>query len=144
MTVEVLLDDATIVAAGAHSKWASRRKIDLAELIDEPWVLAGPASWSRTISEEIFRAGGISRPEPMVTTDSVILRARLIAVGPYLGMFMTSVLRRLITDSHAVTALPVDSHAKRVFDVDRHTEEPDSEPDRGALSWLCPRGCSFA
>jgi DNA-binding transcriptional LysR family regulator len=111
LTVEALFDDATIVVAAAHSKWASRCKIDLAELIDEPWALAGPASWNRTISEEMFRAAGISRPEPMVTTDSVVLRARLIAAGPYLGMFMTSVLRRLIADSYAVTALPVDLQA---------------------------------
>jgi len=31
-----LYDDAPIVTAWAHSKWARRRKIDLAELIDEP------------------------------------------------------------------------------------------------------------
>lgn len=41
LKIEMLYDDAVIVAAGAHSKWARRRKIDLAELIDEPWVLAG-------------------------------------------------------------------------------------------------------
>jgi DNA-binding transcriptional LysR family regulator len=111
LTVEALFDDATIVVAGARSKWASRRKIDLAELIDEPWALAARASWNRTISEEMFQAAGISRPEPMVTTDSVVLRARLIATGPYLGMFMSSVLRRLIADGYALTALPVDLHA---------------------------------
>src|SRR5262249_49950174 len=95
----------------AQSKWARHRKIDLAELIDEPWVLAGPSSWNRMESEEIFRVAGISRPEPMVTTDSVILRARLIAAGPYLAMFMTSVLRRLLADHYGVTALPVDLRA---------------------------------
>src|SRR5215471_3728821 len=36
LTVEILYDDAHIVAAWVHSKWARRRKIDLAELIDEP------------------------------------------------------------------------------------------------------------
>src|SRR5215475_14282599 len=83
------------------------RKIDLAELVDEPWVLAGPTSWRRTLAEEIFRARGLSRPKPMVTTDSIILRARLVASGPYLGLFATSVLRRLIADNYAIAALPV-------------------------------------
>ena len=44
----------------------------------------------------------------MVTTDSIILRARLVAGGPYLSIFSTSVLRRLIADNYPITALPVD------------------------------------
>jgi DNA-binding transcriptional LysR family regulator len=41
LTVEILYEDAMIVAASAHSKWARRRKVDLAELIDEPWIFCG-------------------------------------------------------------------------------------------------------
>jgi DNA-binding transcriptional LysR family regulator len=108
LKVEVLYDDTMIVAAGARSKWARRRKIELAELIDEPWILAGPASWTRTTSEEMFRARGLSRPKPTMAADSIILRARLVAGGPYLAMFATSVLRRLIADNYAIAALPVD------------------------------------
>jgi DNA-binding transcriptional LysR family regulator len=111
LKVEILFDDAPIVVAGAHSKWAHRRKIGLVELIGEPWILTGPTAWSRPLGEEIFRAAGLSRPEPMVTTDSIIPRARLIAAGPYLGMFMTSVLRQLIADNYALAALPVDLNA---------------------------------
>ncbi len=44
----------------------------------------------------------------MVTTDSIILRARLVAGGPYLSIFSTSVLRRLVADNYPITALPVD------------------------------------
>ncbi len=36
LTVEVLYDDARTVTAWTHSKWARRRKINLAELIDDP------------------------------------------------------------------------------------------------------------
>ena len=111
LTVDILYDDAVIVTASAHSKWARRRKIDLAGLIDEPWILAGPASWSRPLSEEIFRAAGLSRPNPRIASNSIILRARLIAGSPYLGMLLTSVLRRLIADNYALTALPVDLRA---------------------------------
>jgi len=111
LTAEILYDDATIVAAAAQSKWARRRKIDLAELIDEPWILTGPTAWGRPLGEGIFRAAGLSRPNPRIATDSIILRARLIAGSPYLGMFAGSVLRRLIADNYALTALPVDLHA---------------------------------
>jgi DNA-binding transcriptional LysR family regulator len=85
-------------------------KIDLADLIGEPWILVGPTSWGRTRGEEIFRAQGLTRPKPIITTDSIILRARLVASGPYLGMFATSVLRRLIADHYTLTPLPVDLH----------------------------------
>jgi DNA-binding transcriptional LysR family regulator len=114
LKVELLSRDTIIVAAGAHSKWARRRKIDLAQLIDEPWVFVGPTSWNRTLGAELFRAAGVSVPKPMVTTDSIILKARLIAAGPYLGMFNASALRRLIADSYAITSLPVDLRANAV------------------------------
>jgi DNA-binding transcriptional LysR family regulator len=108
LKVEILSGDTIIVAAGAHSKWARRRKIDLAELINEPWTLPGPTSWNYTLSDEMFRARGLSRPKPMVATDSIILRARLVAGGPYLTLFAPSVLRRLIADNYAIRALRVD------------------------------------
>jgi DNA-binding transcriptional LysR family regulator len=114
LKVEIISDDKIIVAAGTHSKWARRRKINLAELSDEPWVLTGPTSWNRTLGEELFRAGGLSMPKPMVTTDSIILKARLVAAGPYLGLFNASALRRLIADNYAITALPVDLRANAV------------------------------
>src|SRR5258708_5113067 len=101
LTVEALYDDATIVAASAHSKWEGRRKIDLAELIDEPWILSGPTTWSGPLVEEICRAAGLSPPNPRIATSSIILRARLIAGSPYLGMFLTSVLRRLRACNYA-------------------------------------------
>src|SRR5262245_20212473 len=83
LKVEVLFADEIMVVAGAHSKWARRRKIDLAELIDEPWVFGGPTSWNRTqADEEGFRARGLSMPKPKVATDSIVLRARLVAGGP--------------------------------------------------------------
>ena len=111
LTMEILYDDAMIVAAAAHSKWARRRKIALAELIDEPWILTGPTAWSRMMSEKMFGAAGLSRPNPKIATNSIMLRARLIAGSPYLGLFLTSVLRQLIADNYALTALRVDLHA---------------------------------
>src|SRR5262249_48452035 len=107
-------DDAQIVAAWAHSKWARRRKIELAELIDELWVLVGPTSWTRPVAEEMFAAAGLSRPNPRIATNSIILRARLIVGSPYLGIFLPSVLRRLIADNYALAALPVDLQANAI------------------------------
>jgi DNA-binding transcriptional LysR family regulator len=111
LTTEILYDDKVIVAASARSKWARRRKIDLAELIDEPWILSGPTALTRPFIERIFEAAGLSHPNPRIATGSIILRARLIAGSPYLGIFLTSVLQRLIADNYALTVLPVDLRA---------------------------------
>jgi DNA-binding transcriptional LysR family regulator len=46
LNVEMLFDDELVVVVGAQSRWARRRKIDLAELADEPWILAVPGSWN--------------------------------------------------------------------------------------------------
>jgi DNA-binding transcriptional LysR family regulator len=110
--VEFLFDEKLVVAAGEHTKWARRRKIDLAELIDEPWALGGPGTWHRALCEEIFHARGLSVPKLSVATMSITLRGRLVAGGPYLTTFLPSVLRQLITDHYDVTALPVDLPAR--------------------------------
>src|SRR3954452_9622107 len=52
MNVEVLFHDHLVVAAGRHSRWARRRKIELAELIDEPWVLGPPGLWNHVGTTE--------------------------------------------------------------------------------------------
>jgi DNA-binding transcriptional LysR family regulator len=44
LNLEVLFDDNLVVAAGKQNQLACRRKIDLAELVDEPWILTPPDS----------------------------------------------------------------------------------------------------
>src|SRR5258708_18320455 len=108
LNMETLFDDTLVVAAGARSRWARRRKIDLAELIDEPWIFGALDTWQRALVEEMFRAQGLSAPRPRITTVSIVLRARLLAAGPFLTTFLTSVVRRMRADHYAVTTLPVD------------------------------------
>jgi DNA-binding transcriptional LysR family regulator len=115
LNVESLFDEAAVVAAGAHTKWARRRKIELAELIDEPWAFGGPGTWHRALVEELFRARGLSAPKPSIATVSISFRARLLASGPYLSTFLPSVLRQLIADNYAVAALSVDDLPAKPF-----------------------------
>jgi DNA-binding transcriptional LysR family regulator len=112
LNVELLFDDTAVVAAGADSHWARRRKIDLAELIDEPWIFGARDTWHRAMVEDIFRERGLSLPKSSVTAMSIVLRARLLAAGPYLTIFVNSVVRRLIADHYAVKVLPVDLPAR--------------------------------
>jgi DNA-binding transcriptional LysR family regulator len=126
--VESLLDDATVVAAGVDSRWARRRKIDLAELTDEPWTFGAPDTRNGRQVEEFFRAQGLDMPKPRIAAISITLRARLVAAGPFLSMFLTSVLRQLIADHYAVTPLPVDLPANhnpvRIITLKNRTLSP--------------------
>jgi DNA-binding transcriptional LysR family regulator len=111
LSVEVLFDDHSVVAAGSQSKWACRRKIDLAELADEPWVLAPPEGWNSTIVAEAFRARGLAMPKVYLTTYSISLRAKLLATGPFISVLPNSVFW-LANDEHPLRILPVDLPAR--------------------------------
>jgi DNA-binding transcriptional LysR family regulator len=128
LNLELLFADTVVVAAGADSRWARRRKIDLAELIDEPWILGAPDTWHHAWTEEIFRAQGLSVPRPSVTTVSIVLRARLLAAGPYLTTFPAPVVRRMMADHYAVRALPIDmpasSYSARIVTLKNRTLSP--------------------
>jgi DNA-binding transcriptional LysR family regulator len=36
---ERIFDDSVVIAAGANNPWTRRRKIELAELVNEPWLM---------------------------------------------------------------------------------------------------------
>jgi DNA-binding transcriptional LysR family regulator len=105
--VEVLFDDELVLAAGAQNRWAHRRKLGLAELVNEPWILTPPNTWCSMILTEAFRARGLNMPKACLTTLSVPLRANLLETGPYITAFPNSVLR-LDADRFSLNVLPVD------------------------------------
>jgi DNA-binding transcriptional LysR family regulator len=96
-----------VVVAGMHSRWASRREVDLAELVDEPWVLSPPNTWGYARVAEAFRARGLETPKPRLTTFMMDLRARLPARGRFIAAIPKSSMR-LIGDRPALKILPVD------------------------------------
>jgi DNA-binding transcriptional LysR family regulator len=107
LNVEVLFHDELAIAAGLHTRWAKRPKIDLAELAGEPWILSPPKAWGDSLIAEAFRARGVDAPKICMTTFSVHLRANLLASGPFIAAFPKSVLR-LNAQRFALKQLPVD------------------------------------
>ena len=91
--VEPLFDEPFVSVAGNHSRWARRREIGLAELVDEPWVLPPYDSAGGTLIAEIFRINKLEPPTPALTTLSIQLTATLVATGRYVGMMPRSVGR---------------------------------------------------
>ena len=74
INAEVLFDDELIIAVGSNAHWASRPKIDLAELLEEPWILPPSGTWYHEFVTRLFRARGLEMPKPSVTTHSIALR----------------------------------------------------------------------
>ena len=106
LDVEVLFDDAQHVVAGARSRWAQRRKIELRELINEPWILPKPNGSAGTLIAATFAASGLQLPRPEVTCGSFPMMNALLARGPMLAFWPISVLR-LGTRNFSVNVLPV-------------------------------------
>jgi len=105
---EVLFNDRMVLTTGTHTRWARRRTIDLAELVDEPWILPTPDTWNYACLQEAFRLRGLPLPKASVVTLSLQLRARLIANGPYIVPFQNFSLQLLDPDRCAVKILPID------------------------------------
>src|SRR6516164_5720030 len=52
INIDTLFDDRLFVVASTESRWARRRKIALAELANEPWILAPPNNLVRVLFVE--------------------------------------------------------------------------------------------
>ena len=91
--VEVLFDDHVCVVAGPGSRWLGHRKLALAELIDENWLLAPVDNEAGSPVYEIFRESGLKVPRARVLSYSFNVRQSLLATGRFLAIIPASVLR---------------------------------------------------
>ena len=107
LNVEVLFEDQLVVAAGAQSRWAHRRKVDIADLADEPWILSGPNRWNHRVVAEAFRMRGASMPKVCLKTLSVHLRSNLLTGGEFITTFPNSVVD-FYARRFGLKVLPVD------------------------------------
>jgi len=106
LNVEIQFDDETVIAAGANSRWARRRKIALSELVDESWVVPPRESLPTILLEEVFQASNLPVPKIRVATFSVQLRTYLLTTSDFLTAIPRSMLR-LNACCAGLKALPV-------------------------------------
>jgi DNA-binding transcriptional LysR family regulator len=103
LNVEYLFDDPLVVATGMRSEWARRRKVDLAELVGEAWMLSPPGTWTYSYVAEAFQAQGLPMPQVTLATFSMHIRAHFLSTGRYL-----TAIPRSLADRYALKTLPVD------------------------------------
>jgi DNA-binding transcriptional LysR family regulator len=91
--VDILFHDQLVIAAGTHNPWSRRRKIDLVELVDEPWILADTNSWNYRTLADAFSASGSPPPKPGLMAFSITLGSYLLANGPHIRALPRSALQ---------------------------------------------------
>jgi DNA-binding transcriptional LysR family regulator len=89
---EALFCEQLFVVAGSRSRWVGRRRIGLADLIDEPWIQSRQEIAPGGPVLEAFRALGLEVPRAVVFSDSLNLRYGLLATGRFLTMIPGSAL----------------------------------------------------
>jgi DNA-binding transcriptional LysR family regulator len=105
---EILYRDPMVVVAPVQSKWARRRKVALADLIDEKWILYPTNQTPGIFIEQAFREKGLSFPQATVLSYSLQLRDMLMMTGNYLSIVAASAVPVLNFKRDTVKILPID------------------------------------
>lgn len=107
MSVEILYHDTVAIVAGVQNPWTRRRKVELADLVNEPWTLPPHDSVLGSIVLEAFRAGGLEPPRTTVATLSLSMRNSLLATGRFLSAH-PSFAQKFSRNYPAIRALPIE------------------------------------
>jgi DNA-binding transcriptional LysR family regulator len=84
-SIETLFHDPLVVLTGANNPLTRRRKIALAELIDQRWVLPLD-SFMWPLVEKSFRAAALEPPRLTIGATTFSMRNQLLATGRYLSV----------------------------------------------------------
>jgi DNA-binding transcriptional LysR family regulator len=107
MTVESLFDDDIVAVAAEQNPWTRRRRIELAELVNEPWTLPPRDTGIGAFAVDAFRARGLKPPQATVVTYSMHMCHKLLATGRFLTMLSGYTL--MLPRKHPwLKALPVE------------------------------------
>ena len=87
LEVEVLYDDRSVIVSGSSNRWARRGKIELEELLEEPWLLPGEGFFLT----EAFQSQSFGVPKFGVTSYSVYQR---IAIAHHRSFYWNAVWLR--------------------------------------------------
>jgi DNA-binding transcriptional LysR family regulator len=90
---EFLFEDSYSIVVGAQHPWARRRNIELADLMDQQWVLPSPNNSTGAVATEAFRKIGRGYPPKTVVVDLFAVRISLLLTGPFVSIFPASVLK---------------------------------------------------
>jgi DNA-binding transcriptional LysR family regulator len=82
---ERLFDDHLVFIAGRAHPLAGRRSIPPADLAAEPWVVPRAGTPARAQFDGVFTDAGLSPPDSILETGSILLMREILAEGQLLG-----------------------------------------------------------
>lgn len=93
LTVEHLFEEEICLAAGPGSRWARRRKLAFADLVDATWItpFAGSRAEKALVAE--FRAHRLAPPRVAIRAVAGQLRNYLCLRGPYIALVPAAFLK---------------------------------------------------
>jgi DNA-binding transcriptional LysR family regulator len=112
LNVEILFNDPFFLVVSEKSKLARRRKVDLADLVDEPLIVPPADAWGGTLVADAFRSRGLQVPNFVISTLSISLRNELVGSGQFITLLPGSVVRTY-SKRYALKVLPIELPAHR-------------------------------
>jgi len=106
LRIEKLCPYERVVAAGVRNRWTRRPRIELAELVNEPWTLSPPDTGLGAFAARAFRTSGLEPPRATIISLSRNVRDKLLATGRFLTMMPNYSFMHPARDS-SLKALPV-------------------------------------
>jgi DNA-binding transcriptional LysR family regulator len=115
LEASILCHDRMWVVAGMNNPWARRRKLTLADLVDERWCLPPPDHPVGALVIEAFNSLGLKPPQRGVSVGSAQCTSNLVAQDHYLGVLgdiflhfnPPSVRLKVLPINFPVTAPPI-------------------------------------
>jgi DNA-binding transcriptional LysR family regulator len=107
VNAEVLFHDRYALVVGETSRWARRRHVELADLVDEPWIMTPLDALGDAFLANAFTVRGLQPPSLVVTTFSIHLRNNLVGGGKYVTALPDSVLR-MYRKRHSLKELSIE------------------------------------
>jgi DNA-binding transcriptional LysR family regulator len=107
LRVEVLFEDPLAVMVDRGNALARRRRIDLGDLLDEPWAIPPYDSFLGAFILGAFRSRGLEPPRAAVFTRSVQMWVAMLRTRRFLGIGPSAMLR-FSAHYPSLAALPVD------------------------------------
>jgi DNA-binding transcriptional LysR family regulator len=104
---EILFEEPLVVVASTANPWVRRRRIKLAELVNEPWTWSGPGTMFDTLVVDAFRVSGLEPPRATVYAEAINMRIRLAATGPFLAVIPASPLK-FHAEHASIKKLPIE------------------------------------
>lgn len=98
-----------VAVADRKNPLLRRRRLALADVMDEPWVLSPPDTVLGRLVAAAFQRQGLALPPAAVTSVSIAMRLSLVAGGRYLSMLPRTILHHP-TNAPWLRALDIATH----------------------------------